>query len=107
MKHKNMNGGVILFPLKENEEVVNGAVYEVNDGKASKVTGTPTGALIGVCMGGDKVEKGKIMLDIDPTSIFLEKYTEVPTIGAFVDGCKLVIGVDTDAGTFTYILRKA
>ena len=107
MKHKNMNGASIMFPLKANEKVEVGAIYELNAGVAQKVEGTPSGALFGVCIGGGHVEAGKIMLDIDPTSIFSEKYDEVPTIGTVVDGCKLVISVDTENATFAYILRKA
>lgn len=107
MKHKNMNGAIIMFPLKESEVVELGAIYEVTAGFAQKVSEAPTSAIFGVCIGGDQVEKGKIMLDIDPTSIFLEKYETKPTLGEVVDGCKAVIGVDEEAGTYTYILRKA
>lgn len=106
MKLKNTSCGIIMFPLKENEAVEAGAVYEVVSGVAQKVTATPTGALIGVCQGGDKLETGKIMLDIDPTSIFRETYEEKPTVGAFILGCKLVIAVDEENKTFDYILRK-
>lgn len=106
MKFKNTSCGTIMFPLKENEAITNGAVYEIVSGKAQKVTTTPTGALIGVCQGGDKLEKGKIMLDIDPTSIFKETYESKPTVGEAVLGCKLVIAVDEVNKTFEYVLRK-
>lgn len=107
MKHKNMNGATIMFPLKDKEKVVIGAIYEIASGVAQKVTGAPTSAIFGVCIGGNEVEVGKVMLDIDPTSIFLEGYSTKPTLGEVVDGCKAVIGIDEEAKTFTYILRKA
>lgn len=106
MKFKNTSDGIIMFPLKEKEEVVNGAVYEIVSGVAQKVTATPTGEIIGVCQGGDKVEKGRIMLDIDPTSIYRETYTDKPTIGEKLLGCKLVIATDETNKTYDYILRK-
>lgn len=105
MKYKNMNGESLLFPLAEGQEIVNGAIYEIVSGKAQKAT-TVTGNLFGVCKGGDKIEKGMVMLDINPTSIFREAYTELPTIGTFVGGCKLVIAVDEDAEEYEFILRK-
>ena len=107
MKFKNLSEATLYFPLKENEEVKNGAVYEIVSGKAQKVTSTVTGDLLGVCVGGNEMRKGYIMLDIDPTSVFKDTYeSEVPTIGAFVDNCKLVLAVDTDNKTFDYLLRK-
>lgn len=107
MKYKNMNGEAIMVPLANGEEVVAGAIYEVTGGKAKKAESSVTGDLFGVCKGGDKVVRGMIMLDINPTSIFREAYTELPTIGTIVNGCKLVIGVDTEEKEFEYILRKA
>lgn len=107
MKFKNMNGEAILVPLAEGETIVYGAVYEVVDGKAKKAGSALTGELFGVCKGGDKIEAGKIMLDINPTAIFKETYTELPTIGNIVDGCKLVIAVDEEAKAYEYVLRKA
>ena len=107
MKYKNMAGEAIMVPLAEGQAVVVGAVYEVTSGKATKAGSAVSGELFGICKGGDKIEKGMIMLDINPTSIFREAYTELPTIGTIVDGCKLVIAVDTDAKEYEYILRKA
>ena len=107
MKYKNMAGEAIMVPLAEGQAVVVGAVYEVTSGKATKAGSTVSGELFGICKGGDKIEKGMIMLDINPTSIFREAYTELPTIGTIVDGCKLVIAVDTHAKEYEYILRKA
>lgn len=106
MKFKNLSEATLYFPLKEGEAVENGAVYEMVSGKAQKVTGEVTGDLLGVCAGGNNVREGHIMLDIDPTSVFKEAYSSEPTIGAFVDGCKLVVGVDTTAKTFSYLVRK-
>ena len=106
MKFKNTSCGTIMFPLKENEAIENGAIYEIVSGKAQKVTTTPTGEIVGVCQGGDKLEKGKIMLDIDPTSIYREAYTDKPTIGEKLLGCKLVIATDETNKTYDYILRK-
>lgn len=106
MKFKNLSEATLYFPLKEGETVENGAVYEIVSGEAQKVTEAVTGTLLGVCAGGNNIRDGYIMLDIDPTSVFKETYTDLPTIGAFVDGCKLVIGVDTDAETFAYLVRK-
>lgn len=106
MKLKNTSEGIIMFPLKENEKVENGAIYEIVSGVAQKVVTAPEGDIIGVCQGGDKVEKGKIMLDIDPTSIYRETYEDKPTIGGKVLGCKLVIAVNEENKTFDYMLRK-
>ena len=105
MKFKNLSEATLYFPLKEGEAVKNGAVYEIVSGKAQKVTGTVSGNILGVCVGGNHVREGFVMLDIDPTSVFKETYSLLPTIGTFVDGCKLVIGVDTDAKTFAYLVR--
>lgn len=106
MKSRNLSKGTIMFPLKANEEVEVGKVYEIVSGKAQKVASAVTGTIIGVAIGGDKIEVGKIMLDIDPTAMFKEAYeSAAPTIGSFVDGCKLVVTVDTEAKTFEYLLR--
>lgn len=107
MKFKNLSEGTLYFPLKTNEAVTNGAVYEIVSGKAQKIGSSGiTGNLVGVCLGGDKVRTGYVMLDVDPTSIFKEKYSgTAPTIGDYVSNCKLVLDVDTDAKTFTYLLR--
>lgn len=106
MKFKNLSEATLYFPLKEAEEVENGAVYEIVSGKAQKVTGSVTGNLLGVCAGGDKMRGGYIMLDIDPTSVFKEKYSSKPTIGTFVDSCKLVVDVDEETKTFAFLVRK-
>lgn len=108
MKRFNLSKGTLYFPLKSGETVTSGAVYEIVSGKAQKVASTgATGDLFGVCEGGDNVRKGYVMLDIDPTSVFTEAYASTaPTLGTFVDGCKLVTNVDTDARTFGYILKK-
>ena len=106
MKFKNLSKGTLYFPLKSDEEITNGAVYEIVEGKAQKISGDITGNLVGVCIGGDNMRPGYVMLDIDPTAIFKEAYEEAPTIGAVVDGCKVVLDVDTDAETFTYILKQ-
>lgn len=107
MKFKNMNGEAILVPVAEGEAIVAGAIYEVTAGKAKKAGSSVTGELFGVCKGGNKVVEGMIMLDINPTSIFREAYTSEPTIGTIVDGCKLVIAVDTDEKEYDFVLRKA
>ena len=107
MKFKNLSEGTLYFPLKASEAVTNGAVYEIVSGKAQKVGSTVTGDLLGVCVGGNNVRAGYIMLDIDPTSVFKESYSgTAPTIGAYKDKCKLIIDVDTDAHTFAYLVRK-
>ena len=107
MKSRNLSKGTFYFPLKTNEAVTNGAVYEIVSGKAQKIGSSITGNILGVCAGGDNVRKGFIMLDIDPTAVFKEAYSSTaPTIGAYVDKCKLVIGVDTDNTEFEYLLRK-
>ncbi len=107
MKFKNLSEATLYFPLKEGEAVENGAVYEIVSGVAQKVTGTVTGNILGVCAGGNHIREGHIMLDIDPTSVFKETYSSsAPIIGTFVDGCKLVIGVDTNAKAFSYLVRK-
>lgn len=109
MKKFNLSKGTLYFPLKANEEVVNGAVYEIVNGKAQKVASTgATGELFGVCEGGNNVRAGYVMLDIDPTAVFTEKYTSgnAPTIGAYLLDCKLVVGLDTNALTYDYILKK-
>lgn len=103
----NTSEATIFFPLKEGEEVVEGAFYEVVDGYAQELDGAePTGAIVGVCIGGgDQIEKGKIMLDIDPTSIYEEAYDEadVPTIGEVIDYVKVVISVNTAAKTYRFM----
>lgn len=106
MKFKNLHGGTIMFPIASDTEVTAGAIYQIVGGLAVKVTGAITSDLYGVCQGGDKVEKGMIMLDIDPTSLFKEKYSAKPTIGEFVDSCKLVVEVDEELEEFTYLVRK-
>lgn len=107
MKFKNLSEATLYFPLKDGEEVENGAVYEIVGGVAQKVESAVTGNIIGVCAGGNNIRKGYIMLDIDPTAVFREEYTSKPTIGEYVDGCKLVVDVDTETETFMYLLRKA
>lgn len=106
MKEFNLSKGTIYVPLKANEEVKNGAVYEVLEGKAQKVTSSgATGNLLGVCEGGDNIRNGYVMLDIDPTAVFTEAFSGVaPAIGTYVDGCKLVIAVDAE--TYSYLIRK-
>ena len=100
----NTSEAIIHFPLKEGEEVVEGAFYEVVNGYAQKVTGEPSGNIIGVCYGGgDKVEKGHILLDIDPTSIYQESYDVKPTIGEIIDYVKLVISVDEATKTYRFM----
>lgn len=106
MKFKNLHGGSIMFPIAEGTEVVPGAVYQITGGKAVKVEGAISADLFGVCQGGDKIEVGKIMLDIDPTSLFAEKYDSKPTVGTFVDGHKLVVAVDEAIKEFSYLVRK-
>ena len=107
MKFKNLSEATLYFPLKTNETVTNGAVYEIVSGKAQKVGSSVSGDLLGVCAGGNNVRAGYIMLDIDPTSVFKEAYTgTAPTIGAYKDKSKLLIDVDTTASTFTYLVRK-
>lgn len=106
MKFKNLHGGSIMFPIAEGTEVVPGAVYQITNGVAVKVEGAITAELFGVCQGGDKIEVGKIMLDIDPTSLFIEKYENKPTVGAFVDSHKLVVAVDEAKEEFSYLVRK-
>lgn len=108
MKKFNLSKGTLYFPLKADEEVVNGAAYEIVDGKAQKVAGTgATSNVVGICVGGDNVRDGQIMLDIDPTAVYTESYTgAAPALGSFVHACKLVIGVDTAAKTFDYLVRK-
>lgn len=106
MNKTNTSEAIIHFPLKDGEEVVEGGIYEIVDGKAQAIGEEITGSLLGVCIGGgDKLEKGHILLDIDPTSIYEEPYEEAPTIGDYVDTVKLVISVNTDAETFRYLLR--
>lgn len=107
MKFKNLSEATLYFPLKEEEVVENGAVYEIVSGKAQKVTGAITGKIFGVCAGGNNMRPGYIMLDIDPTSVFREEYSSKPTIGTYVDNCKLVIDVDEESKTFMYLLREA
>jgi hypothetical protein len=110
MAKTNTSTGTWYFPLKSGEDAVEGAVYEIVDGKAQAVDDSITGVLIGVCIGGgDKMRPGEIMLDIDPTSIYEEAYeSDAPTIGTYADElCKLVVAVDTEKGTFKYLLRVA
>ena len=104
---QNTSCGTFYFPLKSGEDVVEGGVYEVVDGEAAAVDETITGALLGVCIGGgDQMRPGEIMLDIDPTSIYEEAYSDsAPDLGDFVDGCKLVVAVDEVKETFKYLLR--
>jgi len=100
----NTSEAIIHFPLKTGEEVEEGAFYEIVEGKAQKVSGEPTGNIVGVCIGGgDKIEKGHILLDIDPTSIYEEPYEEKPTIGTIIDYTKLVISVNEAAGTYRFM----
>ncbi len=101
--------GDLFFPLQNTEEAVeNGAIYEVKDGKAVKVASgvAPTSDLIGVAVGGNNVEKGKVLLTVNPLMIFKEDYTVKPTLGSYVDGCKLVVEIDEDKQTFKFLLRK-
>lgn len=105
MYKTNTSEATIFFPLKSGETVEEGAFYEIVEGKAQKVSGEPTGNIVGVCIGGgDKIEKGKIMLDIDPTSIYEEAYDdEAPTIGSVIDYVKVVISVNEAAGTYRFM----
>lgn len=112
MKYKNMNGEAIMFPLAEGERVVVGAMYEINtEGKAvicESSVAQHSGYIVGICKGGDKIEKGMIMLDINPTSIFRDKLTfAAPNVGTYVGSHKLVIAVDEEANEYEFILRKS
>lgn len=107
MKKFNLSKGTLYFPLKSGETITNGAAYEIVDGKAQKVSSSATSNLVGICAGGDHVRDGFIMLDIDPTAVYTDTYSgDAPSIGSFVEACKLVIGVDTTAKTFDYVVRK-
>ena len=100
----NADGSARIDGTVNGNVIVKGKLILGVDGKINGDV-QATGALIGVCQGGDKLETGKVMLDIDPTSIFRETYEDKPTVGAFVLGCKLVVAVDEANGTFDYILR--
>lgn len=107
MKSRNLSKGTFYFPLKSGETIDDGAVYEIVSGKAQKVTSTITGKLIGVCIGGDNIRKGYVMLNIDPTTVYKEAYSSTaPTIGEYTDKCKLVINVNEADKEFEYLLRK-
>ena len=101
----NTSEAILHFPLKEGEEVVEGAFYEVVDGYAQAVSGEPTGNIVGVCYGGgDKIEKGHILLDVDPTSIYEESYTDsAPTIGSILNYVKLVVSVNEANKTYRFM----
>lgn len=106
MRKRYLSDAVMHFPLKTGETVEVGKVYEIVSGVAQKITSSGiTGNIVGVCMGGNNINVGKIMLDVDPTAVFEEGYSTKPTIGTFVDGCKLVVAVNEDNSTFEYILK--
>lgn len=101
----NTSEAILHFPLKSGETVEEGKFYEVVDGYAQKVSGEPTGNIVGMCYGGgDKIEKGHILLDVDPTSIYEEPYTDsAPTIGSIIGYTKLVVSVNEAAKTYRFM----
>lgn len=109
MKLKNLHGGILMFNLREGEQAMPGETYQIVDGGFAEICyGNITTEIYGVCMGGGNVEKGKIMLDIDPTSVFEAKYEDVaPSVGYFTMGHRLVLAVDETARTYEYLVRKA
>lgn len=90
------------YKLKDAVAYTN-AIYEIDDnGEATKVSGTPTGGLVGFSHGGDNLAKGMILLDINDQAIYmalLEEGDTQPAIGEIVNGCQKVVYThyDTDA----------
>lgn len=94
--------GVPILRYYELEDTVAyaNAFYEIADNKATKITGTPTGDLIGFSHGGNNLAKGLIFLDINPTVVYMgilgEEDTDRPDIGAIVNGYQRVIDTHYD-----------
>ncbi len=90
------------YKLKDAVAYTN-AIYEIDDnGEATKVSGTPTGKLIGFSHGGNNLAKGMILLDVNGQAVYmglLEEGDTQPAIGDLVNGYQKVIDThyDTDA----------
>lgn len=96
LKSNESTGTPILryYKMAAGEEAFTNAFYEIKNNVASKVSGTPTGKLIGFSHGGDRLAKGLIFLDINTFVVYmgiLEDGDTKPNIGDVVNGYQKVI----------------
>lgn len=86
------------YKLDTDEEALANVFYGVKDGVAERIEGTASGYdIIGFSHGGDKVVKGKILLDINPQIAYIVKLGENesrPEVGEVVNGYQRVIAVN-------------
>lgn len=106
-KLKSIDGsGTIMryYELAEGQTAYTNCFYEVASNKCSKLSGTPTGKLIGFSHGGDRLAKNLMLLDVNPAVVYMgileEADTGRPNIGEIVNGYQKVIDThyDGDAG---------
>jgi hypothetical protein len=99
---KSIDGsGTIMryYELADGQEAYTNVFYEVASNKCAKISGTPTGELIGFSHGGDRLAKGLMLLDINPGVVYmgiLEDGDERPNIGDLVNGYQKVIDTHYD-----------
>ena len=100
---KSIDGsGTIMryYELAEGQTAYTNVFYEVASNKCSKVSGTPTGELIGFSHGGDRLVNGCMLLDINPAVVYMgileEEDTDRPNIGELVNGYQKVIDTHYD-----------
>lgn len=109
---KSIDGsGTIMryFDLAEGELAKENDFYEIVSGKAKKIAegSKPTGTILGFSHGGDKLVKGKILLDINPAIVYralIENAEALPIVGDVVDGFKKVIDVHEHDLTYEFVV---
>lgn len=100
---KSIDGsGTIMryYELADGEEAYTNVFYEVASNKCAKISGTPTGELIGFSHGGDRLVNGCMLLDINPSIVYMGIFEEGeesrPNIGEIVNGYQKVIDTHYD-----------
>lgn len=88
------------FKLDDGEEALTNVFYGIKDGAAERIEGTASGyGLIGFSHGGDKLNKGDILLDVNPAIEYmaiLGEGDDRPAIGDVVNGYQKVIAIHYD-----------
>ena len=109
MKRLNtLNGtGLItkLFPLKEGEEVVTGAIYQLTVDGMEKVTASATSKVVGYCHGGDVIEKNSILVELNGATVYETEYTDAPAVGELLNNYQRVLTVNEEKKTYEFIIE--
>lgn len=100
---KSIDGsGTIMryYELAEGQVAYTNCFYDITSNKCSKVSGTPTGELIGFSHGGDRLVSGCMLLDINPAVVYMgileDGDDDRPNIGEIVNGYQKVIDTHYD-----------